>query len=260
MSGVVSLTFEDGLAWISIENPPVNALSSVAFAELEAALSAVERSREARVVLIAAKGPRAFVAGIDLREVLGFGTDAMMEFNRVSRQALQHVEALPQPVVAVVGAAALGAGCELALACDFRIAGERASFALPEVGLGIIPGGGGTQRLTRLVGEARSKDLIMRGRVLSARQALDLGLVNEVAADAELIARATGFAKELCLRPGLALAEAKRLIHAAPQLPLAEGLAEETRAFMRAFASSDGQEGMRAAMERRPPRFAEQSV
>jgi enoyl-CoA hydratase len=252
---MVTVSLEDGFAWIRIENPPVNAMSLEGFQQLNRCLEEIEQNPSVRVVFLTAAGSKAFVAGIDIRQAMSFTEQDMVEFNRVSRKALDRIESLKQPVVAVVGGAAYGAGFELALACDFRIAAEGAVFALPELNLGIIPGGGGTQRLTRLIGEARSKECILLGRPLTAGEAKALGLVHDVVPGDSLREAALKLGRELAKRAPIALAEAKRVIHQAMDVPLDQGLDLEADAFMTVFRSADAKEGMQAFAEKRAPVF-----
>ncbi|WAH36287.1 enoyl-CoA hydratase/isomerase family protein [Alicyclobacillus dauci] len=255
MSDVVSYFVDGVCARIHIENPPVNALNLEAFAALDSYLCEAERDDEVCVILITAAGTKAFVAGIDIKQVLTFEDDEMGHFNGVSGRALRRIESCSKPVVCAVNGLAYGAGFELALACDFRLAAQNAVFALPELTLGIIPGGGGTQRLTRLIGEARSKEITMLGRSLSADEAKTVGLVCDVVGAEELQNKAQELVNHLAKRPAVALAQAKRVIHLALDVPLESGLTEENQAFMTAFSSVDGREGVRAFSERRKPVF-----
>ncbi|MCL6627264.1 MAG: enoyl-CoA hydratase/isomerase family protein [Alicyclobacillus shizuokensis] len=255
MAKHLQLRIEDGVAWVEVDNPPVNAFSLAAFAQLDDVLTQIQQDDAVRVVVLTAKGDKAFVAGIDIKEVAAYGRAEMAAFNRVSRAALGKLETLPKPVIAAVSGAAYGAGFELALACDFRIAAAHAVFALPELTLGIIPGGGGTQRLTRLVGEARAKEVILLGRPLTADEAKDWGLVCEVYEAQNLLDGARDFARKLSERPAVALGEAKRVIHAAFDNPLSHGLDLENEAFLKVFASQDAHEGITAFREKRRPAF-----
>lgn len=251
----ITYTVSDSYARIHIDNPPVNALCLSAFRDIDHCLQQAEDDESVRVVWISGGGHKAFVAGIDIKEVLAFSVDEMEAFNQVSGGALTRIAALRKPVICSVNGLALGAGFELALACDFRIASENASFGLPELSLGIIPGGGGTQRLTRLIGEARTKEVILLGRTLSAQEAQSLGLVTAVVPLDEMEARVTATVETLVKRPAVAIASAKHAIQSAFEQPLQAGLQVENEAFMHAFTSEDGQEGIRAFAERRNPVF-----
>lgn len=255
MSEWVSFDVEGPLGWIRINHPPVNALSRAGFEQLGRCLAQAAEDDEVRVVLVTGAGPKVFIAGIDIHEVQSMTIEEMIAFNSVSRWVFSQVERMSKPVIAVVNGAAYGAGCELALACDFRVAGLNAVFALPEVGLGIIPGGGGTQRLTRLVGVGKSKEMILLGRPVKALEAKDLGLVTEVVEPEQLAEAARRMGLELAKKSKVALAQAKRAIQAAMDLPLEAGLSLENEAFMAAFNSVDRHEGMTAFLEKRAPVF-----
>ncbi len=255
MSNVIHYSVENACAHIYIENPPVNALSLAAFRAMDSFLEQAEADETVRVVLITAAGTKAFVAGIDIKEVLAFSGEEMADFNQVSGRVLHRIETSRKPVVCAVNGLAYGAGFELALACDFRVASKNAVFALPEITLGIIPGGGGTQRLTRLIGEALSKEMIMLGRSLNVEEAKAVGLIC-AATDTDMLAdKARELVLELQKRPAVALAEAKRVIHHTFDVPLETGLSNENAAFMVAFGSIDGREGIKAFAEKRKPAF-----
>ncbi|MBX5436571.1 MAG: enoyl-CoA hydratase/isomerase family protein [Alicyclobacillaceae bacterium] len=255
MSELLRYTVEAGVARIHVDNPPVNAFNRAMFEQLDAYVSRAEADDNVHVVVISAAGAKAFVAGIDIKEVGGFGPEEMKSFGQVSGGVLAHLESCGKPVICAVNGIAYGAGFELALACDFRVASRNAVFALPELTLGLIPGGGGTQRLTRLIGEARAKEVILLGRPLPAEQAHQLGLVCDVV-DAEALEQRTAeLAAELLKRPRVALAQAKRAIHQALDVTLADGLRFEQESFLVAFNSEDGREGVRAFREKRQPVF-----
>jgi enoyl-CoA hydratase/carnithine racemase len=176
-------------------------------------------------------------------------------FHRALRAFLDGLTALPQPVVAALNGAALGGGLELALACDLRLAAEGIELGLPEVGLGIIPGGGGTQRLPRLLGVARAKELILTGRRIGAAEALAIGLVSAVAPPGRLLEEAHGLAARLCRNAPISLRQAKRAIDEGLHLPLAEGLDLENRLYQPCIPTADRREALRAFAEKRPARF-----
>lgn len=255
MSDIIRFSVHEGCGRLHIDHPPVNALNQSAFAALDDYLAQAEENDDVRVVLITAAGEKAFVAGIDIKEVQAFTAEEMAEFNRISGRALKRIEALTKPVVAVVNGLALGAGFELALACDFRVAASNAVFGLPELSLGIIPGGGGTQRLTRLIGAARAKEVMMLGRSLRAQEAKALGLVCDIADLAALSGKADELAAKLLQSPKVALSQVKWAIQRALDVPLEVGLMDENSAFMSTFTSVDGQAGIQAFAQRRKPIF-----
>ncbi|AEJ43751.1 enoyl-CoA hydratase/isomerase family protein [Alicyclobacillus acidocaldarius] len=256
MSSIIQMTVESNCARISIHNPPVNALNRAAFEALYECIKEAEKDPNVRVVVIVGSGKKSFVAGIDVKEVAQYDARQMAEFNCISGRALRAIEQCTKPVVCVVSGIAYGAGFELALACDFRLAAQNAVFALPELSLGIIPGGGGTQRLTRCVGPAKAKEIVMLGRPLPAEEAKALGVACDVVEPEKLEEATTNLVNELIQRPLIALAEAKLAIANALDVPIEAGLSLEQRAFMTAFQSRDGQEGIRAFVEKRKPVFS----
>lgn len=211
--------------------------------------------RDLRVVVITGAGARAFCAGADLKERAHMGDAEVAAFHRALRTFLDGLEALPQPVVAALNGAALGGGLELALACDLRVAAEGIELGLPEVGLGIIPGGGGTQRLPRLLGVARAKALILTARRVEANEALDMGLVSAVVAPDRLAPEALALAERVARLAPISLRQAKRAIDRGLHLPLAEGLDLENRLYQACLPTEDRREALRAFAERRAPVF-----
>ena len=240
---------DDGVAIIRLDRPPVNAFSR----DLLSALADVARSLAAdgdlRAVVVAGEG-KAFAAGADISEF--GGQDAAREIAAHFRAAFDAVAALPVPVIAAIHGVALGGGLELALACDLRIAADTARVGQPEILLGIIPGAGGTQRLTRLVGPARAKSLIWSGRQVGADEALAIGLVDRVVPAAELLDAALEEAAAFAAGPTVAISLAKRVIDAGLDGPLDRGLDLEAEAFVEVFASEDSQTGVRSFLEHGP--------
>ncbi|MDJ1136344.1 enoyl-CoA hydratase/isomerase family protein [Streptomyces iconiensis] len=232
----------------------LGALSGELVAALGEQIVRVRQDRGVRAVVLTGTG-RGFIAGADVGEYSGASTDAFMEYQRRSRQVFDSLERLPQPSVAAVNGYAFGGGFEIALCCDFIVASRRARFALPEVTLGLIPGGGGTQRLARAAGTRFAKELVMTGRRVSADEAARRGLVTEVAEPEELTARALAFAALLATRAPLAVREAKRVIDGGVGQALDAALTAEQSALGGLFGSADGQEGIAAFMEKRAPRF-----
>jgi enoyl-CoA hydratase/carnithine racemase len=200
-------------------------------------------------------GERIFAAGADIKDMVDYGPDEIAADVGALEQACRDLEAIPKPVIAAIEGFALGGGCEVALACDRRIAAEGARIGLPEIRLGIIPGSGGTQRLPRLIGLARARDLVLSGRWVEAEEALAIGLVDRVAPSGEAYGEALEEARGFARGPTLAYAAAKRALAAANDEPLARGLQVERDAFVPLFATRDQEEGMRAFLEKRDPRF-----
>jgi enoyl-CoA hydratase/carnithine racemase len=221
-------------------------------AELQARAAA---DHALRVVILTGAGDRAFCAGADLKERARMGDADVAGFHKALRDALAGLEALPQPVVAAVNGAALGGGLELALACDLRVAAEGVEVGLPEVGLGIIPGGGGTARLPRIVGLGRAKELVLTGRRVGAAEALAMGLVTEVVPAARLAEAALALAERLARNAPVSLRQAKRALDRGLHLPLGEALDLENRLYQACLPTKDRQEALRAFAEKRPPVF-----
>ena len=238
---------DDGVAVVTLRNGKVNALSRALLVELEAAVG--ELSTDLPGAVVVTGGERIFAAGADINEFGGQAeARAITERFHATNDA---VAALDRFVIAAVGGYALGGGCELALACDYRIAGERAVFGQPEILLGIVPGGGATQRLARLVGPSRAKELCITGRQVAAEEALRIGLADEfVAGDPH--ERALALAAEVASGPVVAQALCKRVIDGGVSLPLADGLALERDAFVEAFGTSDAAIGVASFRESGP--------
>ena len=233
-----------------------NALSPGMLAELGAALAELDADSAIRCIVIAGSA-KTFASGADIRALAGYDSDANASGAVPDYDFWEQLDAVEAPIVAAVSGWVLGGGLELALACDMIVAAEDSQFGLPEITLGVIPGAGGTQRLTRAVGKARAMELILTGRRFSSEQALAWGVVNEVAPGRgeRWLERALSLATEVAARAPIALRLAKRAVRAGDELPLAEGLAVERELFREAMATEDRVEGMRAFLEKRPPRF-----
>lgn len=244
---------EERVATLTVNRPERrNALNGVVRAELADALVALRDEPEVRVVVITGAGDRAFVAGADITE---FAERTALEQRQVMGppRIFELIAEFPKPVIAMINGLALGGGCELALACDLRIAAETARLGQPEIRLGLIPGGGGTQRLPRLVGAGRALRLILTGEPIDAREALRIGLVDEVVPDDALRPRTLELARTIAAQPPLAVRLAREAVRAALEQPLASGLAYERELFITAFGSEDKAEGVAAFLEKRPP-------
>lgn len=236
----------DGVAVVTLNNPKVNALSRAVLARLYEVASDLSADPPGAVVVTG--GDRLFAAGADISE---FGGPAQAEVIGADfHRALDAVAAIPRFVIAAISGYALGGGCELALACDYRIASEAAVLGQPEILLGIIPGGGGTQRLTRTVGPSRAKELMMTGRQVKAHEALRIGLVDELVPHVH--ERALSLASQIAAGATRAHAMIKNLADLATNLPLAEGLSAERRAFTEVFSTQDSQIGVRSFLDNGP--------
>lgn len=255
MSLTVSTT--DAVATVEFDNPPANALSAAVIAELSDTVGRLAADVDVRAVVFTSTGDRAYLSGADITEFpeLLADPDRVTRRTSVVAELFTRIASLPQPTIAAVRAPALGGGLEFVLLCDLVVSGPRARFALPEVGLGIIPGGGGTQRLPRRVGQGRALEMVLLGTSLTAAEAHQIGLVNRVVADESVNETAMDLARELAKRPRVAVQSAKRAIVDGAGLPLAEALSVEAREFLTASASADSREGPRAFLDRRRPEF-----
>jgi enoyl-CoA hydratase/carnithine racemase len=255
MSESVLLTrVEDQVAVWTLNRP--QAMNSLNFEMLHALKAAVDQVRfddRVRVVIITGAGERAFCAGADLKERAGLSPSQVRAFIHTIRNLFSDIEQLPQPVIAAVNGVALGGGTELALASDLRIAAESATLGLTETRLAIIPGAGGTQRLPRLVGKGKAKELIFTGRRIDAAQALAIGLVNQVCAAKELLDACRALAAEICEAGPIAVAQAKYAINHGMETDLGTGLAIESGAYWVTIPTEDRQEGLTAFREKRKP-------
>jgi enoyl-CoA hydratase/carnithine racemase len=232
-----------------------NSLTMALLRELKGRVEAAACDRSLRVVVLTGQGDRAFCAGADLKERARMTAEEVHGFHAAVRDGFIGIERAPQPFVAAVNGAALGGGLELALACDLRILAEGAEVGLPEVGLGIIPGAGGTVRLPRLVGVARAKDLILTGRRVGAAEALAMGLASRLAPPARLREEAVALAEAVARNAPISLRQAKRAVDGGFDLSLDEALALENRLYQDCLASRDRVEALRAFAEKRPPVF-----
>jgi enoyl-CoA hydratase/carnithine racemase len=232
-----------------------NAINRATAVELEALISNVSSERQVRAVILTGAGEKAFCAGADLKERVGMSEGEVRAFLAGLRRTLRAIETSDVIFVAAVNGVALGGGTELALACDLRVAAPGAELALTEVKLGIIPGGGGTQRLARLVGAGRAKDLILTGRRVGAAEAFAMGVVNRIAPAGRLLDAAGELAHEVVQNAPLALAAAKHAVDRGLDLDLEAGLQLELDQYERVLGTEDRLEGLRAFAEKRPPRF-----
>jgi len=245
----------DRVALITINRPAkLNALNIQTRTEGAAALDELRDDDSVRVVVITGAGEKAFVAGADIAEFEG-RTSITQRDVMAARSLFTAVDTFPKPVIAMVNGFCLGGGCELALSCDLRIASENAKFGQPEINLGIIPGGGGTQRLTRLVGEGKAMELILTGDMIDAQTAYRLGLVNAVVPAADLEAKTMEMAGRIAEKSPVALRLAKEAVKTAARSSLDEGLRREIDLFALCFSSEDKDEGVRAFLEKRKPEF-----
>lgn len=247
---------DDAVATIRLNRPEKkNSLNAQMRTEFEELLRHIARQPSIRAVVVTGSD-EIFCAGADIAEMGGpASAESSYRHAREFQVLFDQVEALPQPVVAAVSGYALGGGCELALAADFRIASETARFGLPEIKIGAFPGGGGTQRLTRLVGSAKAKEMILFGDPIAAQEALAIGLVTKVVSRAHYLAEAATLANKLAALPRLALQASKMLINRSQDVDLATGLEFEARTFGAIAHTHDLAEGTKAFLEKRQPNF-----
>jgi enoyl-CoA hydratase len=253
MGEFIRIDIDGGVATIRIDRPPANALARPVSSELSEAAATVTGDKAVRAVVIWG-GEKIFAAGADIKAMVDYGPGQVAEDVGALEQACRDLEAIPKVTIAAIEGFALGGGLEVALACDLRVAGQNAKLGLPEIRLGIIPGSGGTQRLPRLIGLARARQMVFSGDPVSADRALESGLVDAVSPAGEAYAHASRWAESHAAGPSLALAAAKRALAAADR-PLEEGLGVEREAFVALFETRDQEEGMRAFLDKREPRF-----
>lgn len=246
----------DGITTLTINRPQVlNALNCEVVRELECALFELDLDAAVRAVVVTGAGEKAFVAGADIKEMSEISAFEAHDFARRGQRLMLLINRMRKPVIAAVNGYALGGGLELALACDFIYASEKAKFGFPEVGLGIIPGFGGTQNLARLIGPNRAGELILSGRIITAAKALEWGIANELFAPEELLPKALATAREIAGRGSLGVAYAKDAIASGMNMTKEDGFRYEASLFGVLFATGDQREGMGAFLEKRIAEF-----
>ena len=245
-----------GVATVTINRPKaLNALNGATIRELLHCFQGLESEDAVHAVIVTGAGDKAFVAGADIAEMLALDPVAARCFSRSGQQLFSLIESLSKPVIAAVGGFALGGGCELAMACDIRIASDNAKFGQPEINLGTIPGFAGTQRLPRLVGKGRAKELLLTGDVIDAREALRIGLVNKVVPQGELVAASWGLAAKIAAKGSLAVQWCKEAVNRGLEMEIEQACAYEADLFALTFATKDRAEGMQAFVDKRKAQF-----
>jgi len=253
-----NLRFEtkEHIAYVTIDRPKVlNALNMATMRELRAVFTAIQGDPEVRVVILTGAGEKAFVAGADVNELARNNPIEAKAYTHQGQAVIDLIENCGKPVIACINGFALGGGCELALACTLRLASENARLGQPEVKLGIPPGYGGSQRLPRLVGKGIALEMLLTGEMITAQEALRIGLVNEVTPPGELLARAEAIARKIIANAPLAIQYCLEAVNRGMEMPLAEGLHLEATLFGICCATEDRKEGTTAFLEKRPPQF-----
>lgn len=255
---LVKVTKENNLAIITIDNGTMNVLSQEVFRQLDEACDNVLMDPEVIVVIVTGSGERAFMAGADIKEFpasMQLSAQEMTEHTLKGHATFNKLDFLKKPTIAAVNGLAFGGGCELALTCDLRIAEEQVLFGLPEIKLGLFPGGGGTQRLPRLVGEAKAKELMFTGEPIGAQEAKEIGLINQVVPKGEALNAAKKMGNLIAQRSLPALQFIKEAVDQGSQVSLKEGIKIEAELFSRVFQTEDIREGVAAFLEKRPAQF-----
>lgn len=247
---------EDNKAYIIVNKPKsLNSLNEETLLELEEAIDLIAKNKKLQVLIIRGKGDKAFVAGADIKEMAGMDPIQAEKFASLGQRVFDKIEKLSMPVIAAVNGHALGGGCELALSCDIRIASENAQFGQPEVGLGIIPGFGGTQRLNKIIGEGLAKEYIYTGKFINSKKAKEINLVNHVVKLEELDNKAEEIANQIMNNSPFAVKMAKEAINFKHDSNQSNGLDYEAKLFGLCFSTYDQQEGMQAFIKREKPHF-----
>lgn len=247
---------EGALATITFNNPrALNALTVETLERLEQLLGDLEEDNEVRVIILTGAGERAFVAGGDIGHLATLDAEGAREFALLAQRVIDRIESLAKPVIAAINGYALGGGCEVAMGCDVRIAADSAKFGQPEVKLGIIPGFAGTQRLARLVGKGKAKELVFTGEMIDADEACRIGLVNRVVAKEALMDEVRALAMKMCDKSASAIRLAKEAIDNGLEMDFARGSRYEADLFALCFTTADCKEGISAFLEKRPAKF-----
>jgi enoyl-CoA hydratase len=252
----VTVAKEEGLGIVTINRPKaLNALNSATLKELLSAFDEMAQAADVKVVILTGGGDRAFVAGADISEMVNYNPLEAEAFAALGQRLMFRIERLPKPVIAAMHGFTLGGGCEIAMACDIRLASDKLKIGQPEVKLGVLPGFGGTQRLARIVGPGKAKEIIFSGDVYDANEALRTGLVDRVVPFEKLMEETKKLAKTIASRGEVAVRLAKDAINAGMDVDIGTGCMLERKAFSLCFASQDRLEGMKAFLEKREPKF-----
>jgi enoyl-CoA hydratase len=252
----ILFTVEEGVAMITFNRPKaLNAMNSETICELSDAVHTCRADEAIKALILTGAGDRAFVAGADIAQMQNFRPQEVVSFMELGHETLRQMETMPKPIIAAVNGFALGGGTEISLACDIRFASEKAIFGQPEILLGIIPGWGGTQRLARIIGIGRAKELVMSGEQINAQRAYEIGLVNRIFAPEALVLETQKLARKLAGMPGFAIKMAKHSINFGYDLALDNACRLEVECCAQCFSTDDQKEGMKAFLEKRKPVF-----
>jgi enoyl-CoA hydratase len=250
------MDISEGIALVTVNRPSaMNAVTAATLAELEGVVAEIARNPDIRAAILTGAGTKAFVAGADISALRDMSSTQARDLALQAHRAYAAIEQSPKPFIAAVNGYALGGGCELAMACDIRIASENAKFGQPEITLGILPGFGGTQRLPRLVGKGRALEIILTGEMVDATEALRIGLVNRVVPQADLLAEARQLARKIAAKGLVAVRLCKEAVGNGLEMDLGKACAYEAELFGYSFSTADQKEGMGAFLEKRPAVF-----
>ncbi|WP_273835247.1 enoyl-CoA hydratase [Guptibacillus sedimenti] len=253
---MVTYEIHEKTAIVTINNPPLNVMSKQVSTELFEVFTELEANQDAVVVILTGAGNKAFMAGADIKEFPDWiGQSGFKNIVMETHQVLNYLDHFPKPTIAVLNGLTFGGGCELAMTCDMRIAEEHAQLGLPEIKLGLFPGGGGTQRLPRLIGEAKAKEMMFTGEPISAEEADRYGLVNHVVPSGQGMAYAQGLASKITGQSLQALSRIKKAVNNGAHLPIESAVELEAELFEEVFQTEDIKEGVQAFMEKRKPAF-----
>ena len=252
----IEISKNNHIGTLTINRPDsLNAMNREVLIEFINGLKKIQSDKEIRVIIITGSGVKAFIAGADIKLMQKMNREEAFEFSNLGQELANLIEKSDKPVIAAVNGYALGGGCEIALSCHLRIASDNAIFAQPEVKIGLLPGWGGTQRLPRIIGRGLGNEIILTGRNVTAKEALDIGLVNRVVPQEELMNTCFDIANMILKNSPNAIAESIKLIRLAAGTKLKKGLSKEAKSFSELFETEETAEGLTAFVEKRPPKF-----
>lgn len=254
----LKVKIEEQIAVVTLDNPPVNILTSKVIEEIDQCFKTLEEDKSVKVIVFTSAGTNAFIAGADIKEIAQINSpDQARKLALMGQSVLNRIEDSKKITIAAVHGVCVGGGCELVMAFHLRVASERAKFGQPEINLGIIPGFGGTQRLARLAGLAKARELILTGDMINAQEAFRIGLVNRVVPDGELIKQTMGLAKKIASKSAVSLQCAELAMRQGIEMKLKDGLNHEAEMFAKVAQSEDMKEGVKAFLEKRQPKFTD---